>query len=203
MPFLDVWRWLPCIALVTVELEKSIAHEMEPRFTNDQIQIWQEFLTKNVYPNEADLKYLSSKLGLSPKVIDTWFLTRQKLSETTFDIDLDSIDSVLPWLQTTKNILPEPTSSIPWPSATAAAVSTDTFNSSVISPDPPRTNVSRVYPVKKAQLSPTLNIESVRGSGNSEAGAAIPELITDEKVIQKSGKQTCWDILYFKTHQLS
>ena len=102
-----------------------------------------------------------------------------------------------------ENILPEPTSSIPWPSATAAAVSTDTFNSSVISPDPPRTNVSRVYPVKKAQLSPTLNIESVRGSGNSEAGAAIPELITDEKVIQKSGKQTCWDILYFKTHQLS
>lgn len=96
-----------------------------------------------------------------------------------------------------ENILPEPTSSIPWPSATAAAVSTDTFNS--ISPDQPRTNVSRVYPVKKAQISPPLNavgFESTRrgSSGNIDAGNAvqIPELITDEKVIQKSGKiQAC------------
>ncbi len=76
------------------------------RFTNDQIKVWQEFLKKNNYPKEAELKYLSSKLGISPNVIDTWFLTRQKLSETTFDIDLDSIDSALPWLQTTKNSPP-------------------------------------------------------------------------------------------------
>ena len=81
-----------------------------------------------------------------------------------------------------ENILPEPTPSIPWPSATSAAVSS--------SPDPPRTNVSRVFPVKKAHISPPLtavDFESQsRSRGVIDAARQIPELITDEKIIQKS-----------------
>ena len=81
---------------------------------------------------------------------------------------------------TSEVIIPDTPSSIPWPSASASIANPPVMEQNFQSSTPPRNNISRVFPVKKSQISP---LESDLGT----VDAQMPELIADEKIIQKSG----------------
>ena len=166
--------------------KKSV--EMKPqkpprktRFSPEQIKVWQDFLKKNTYPKAADLKNLSNQLRIPPNLIDTWFLTRQKLSKTTSDVDLDSLDFDLPWLQTT---FTGPTSTVfkqTQPSATITSGSSVGFVKLIFKPDQQTTLVNNQVTevTRKSQDPPSPKIRKILPEENHVSTQPEPKFKVD------------------------